>query len=239
MTNKSIQRALPALISGAITLIAAWPIAHKLGLTLTIDDLMDKAGAFSPAILILWYAMVFTSLSALMRAITLMCGINVIAGNAMIDNAGLSLAFRFGQGVAMARSIISALVMTPLGMLVAAYWKPLEDRVFDLINGFAFERQLREEYRANFRDQFRTFAAFKRAFHGEQESKKGKPEPKDNLGEALSLLGLTDDCTREQLDAQHKKLIRKLHPDVGGTTGLAAAINQARDLIIAQKGWKK
>ncbi|HEV7455327.1 MAG TPA: hypothetical protein VGN96_01015 [Roseococcus sp.] len=51
--------------------------------------------------------------------------------------------------------------------------------------------------------------------------------------EALSLLGLTEGARREDILAAHRRLIKAVHPDVGGTTGLAARINEARDLLLA------
>lgn len=129
-------------------------------------------------------------------------------------------------------------VVMPLRIGLSLVWKPVEDRLFALINGWEIERTLRAEYRKNFRTQFRTFGEFRRAYYGE-EQKVGTKATGDNTAEAFALLGLKDTCTRAELEAQHRKLMKKLHPDVGGTDGLAAKINQAKDIIIKRKGWKK
>ena len=50
--------------------------------------------------------------------------------------------------------------------------------------------------------------------------------------EALEILGLTDGATPEQIKAAHRELLRKVHPDSGGSTWLAARINQARDVLL-------
>ena len=46
--------------------------------------------------------------------------------------------------------------------------------------------------------------------------------------EALRVLGLKDGASREDIRAAHRRLILKLHPDLGGSDALAALINQAK-----------
>lgn len=50
--------------------------------------------------------------------------------------------------------------------------------------------------------------------------------------EARALLGLPIDADREAILAAHRKLIARNHPDSGGTAGLAAQLNAARDLLL-------
>lgn len=53
--------------------------------------------------------------------------------------------------------------------------------------------------------------------------------------EALDILGLDEAADHAAVKAAHKRLIAKLHPDQDGTTGLAAQINRARDVLLKQK----
>lgn len=50
--------------------------------------------------------------------------------------------------------------------------------------------------------------------------------------EALQILGLSGNPSREEIIAAHRRLINKLHPDRGGSDFLAARVNQARDILL-------
>jgi hypothetical protein len=49
--------------------------------------------------------------------------------------------------------------------------------------------------------------------------------------EAYRVLGLAPGASREAVRAAHSRLIRRVHPDLGGSSTLAALINAARDLL--------
>lgn len=50
--------------------------------------------------------------------------------------------------------------------------------------------------------------------------------------EALAVLGLAEGASEQEIKAAHRRLIQRVHPDVGGSADLAARINRAKDVLL-------
>ena len=50
--------------------------------------------------------------------------------------------------------------------------------------------------------------------------------------EAYMVLGLNRRATRGEVLAAHRSLMKRFHPDQGGSTYLAAQVNEAKDLLL-------
>lgn len=50
--------------------------------------------------------------------------------------------------------------------------------------------------------------------------------------EARAILGVSADATQQDIQAAWRRLMARAHPDQGGTEGLAARVNAARDRLL-------
>lgn len=67
----------------------------------------------------------------------------------------------------------------------------------------------------------------------DRRPRQAKPTQRDiTQSEARSLLGVDESAGPEEIQAAYTRLMRMAHPDRGGTTGLAAQLNAARDLLL-------
>lgn len=62
----------------------------------------------------------------------------------------------------------------------------------------------------------------------------GRPPPtaKMSVDEARRILGVGADASRDEIQSAYTRLMRAVHPDKGGTAGLAAQLNAARDRLL-------
>ena len=56
-----------------------------------------------------------------------------------------------------------------------------------------------------------------------------------SLDEARSILGVGPSASDEEIQTAYTRLMRMAHPDKGGTSGLAAQLNAARDRLISRR----
>ncbi len=83
----------------------------------------------------------------------------------------------------------------------------------------------------------RRFPGWRVAAEEEPNAWGARPAVAPRLGamtedEAYEVLGLSKGATRDEVMRSHRSLIKKLHPDQGGSTDLAARVNEAKDVLM-------
>jgi hypothetical protein len=80
-----------------------------------------------------------------------------------------------------------------------------------------------------------------RRFAGWREADQGQRQRRGGGGamsrrEAFEVLGLAEGAAAADIIRAHRTLMKKFHPDHGGSTTLAARVNQAKDVLMQRQG---
>ena len=73
-----------------------------------------------------------------------------------------------------------------------------------------------------------------RARSGGGTEASGAGDGRMTASEALKILGLEEGASTDQVRDAHRRLMIRIHPDRGGSTFLAAKINEARDVLLGR-----
>jgi len=82
----------------------------------------------------------------------------------------------------------------------------------------------------------RRFAGWREADQGEGQARGTRAGGAMSRSEALEVLGLAEGASAAEIIRAHRALMKKFHPDHGGSTTLAARVNQAKDVLMQRQG---
>ena len=83
----------------------------------------------------------------------------------------------------------------------------------------------------------RRFAGWRETDEDERELRGRRSAPGSmTRREALEVLGLMEGASAADVIRAHRALMKKFHPDHGGSTALAARVNQAKDVLMQRQG---
>ena len=82
----------------------------------------------------------------------------------------------------------------------------------------------------------RRFAGWRQADEGQSKAGGSAFGSSMTRDEAYEVLGLPKGVSAEEIVRAHRSLMKKLHPDHGGSTALAARVNQAKDVLLNRHG---
>jgi hypothetical protein len=85
----------------------------------------------------------------------------------------------------------------------------------------------------------RRFPAWRENAQGERAGRQGghvgsAASGKMTEQEAYQILGLQPGASEDEISRAHRSLMKKLHPDQGGSTYLAARVNQAKEVLLGR-----
>jgi len=135
--------------------------------------------------------------------------------------------------VAAAR-LLWLLLSWPVQILAELAWDQFQRRTAALAAWWHEQQELRRLYREEYASDFPSYCAFLRHWRALQAAEQAKTDP---LQQAIRLMGLPEDFTREDLRQRFRILIGGIHPDRVGPNELAAQLIAANTLINDRMKW--
>ena len=82
------------------------------------------------------------------------------------------------------------------------------------------------------------FPAWRERLDPDEGAGHGSPSRSSSMTkeEAYEILGLEAGASAAQIREAHRRLMQRVHPDVGGSSFLAARINEAKDVLLSKHG---
>ena len=91
---------------------------------------------------------------------------------------------------------------------------------------------LMETYLDRHQPDWRSHVAGDQGSHGGDDERGGRAETGMDVATACSILDVPPTASPKEIKEAHRRLMNKLHPDHGGSSYLAAQLNQAKDVLL-------
>jgi hypothetical protein len=135
--------------------------------------------------------------------------------------------------VAAAR-LLWSLLSWPVRIIFELLLDQFQRRTAALAALYHEQQELRRLYREEYAADFPSYCAFLRHWRELQNSEQAKTDP---LQQAIRLMGLPEDFSRDDLRRRFHTLIAGIHPDRVGPNELAAQLIAANALICGRMHW--
>lgn len=220
-SDKSSQQGQRASIMRKVA--GALALASAVFLAMTGRFLLAVPFAFLGVVLI-WRRTPVGSIGSPGHSTGKMSSVRTAFLEMVLDHASARMSGRVLAGVYAGRDLGS---MSAAEMLVL--WR--ECRAGDPQSRQLLEAYLDREH-PEWRDQLRREDAEPRSRNGGGSGNGYGAGSVMSVSEALDILGLRPGASEEDIRSAHRNLMKKLHPDQGGSTYLATKINAAKDALL-------